>query len=163
MSFSMASMYGDFLLGSNDRPEAEETGEIKNKVSFHEIKEQLVDEVKEETKEEEEDLPPLRVESIYNMTFLQRPQTSIVTHGEVNKDNSMRIDEEDEMAVTPLKEGNGNADIWIAEESEENNNSQDSLSPYRGSTSVKASHETPTRIKNKTSNAINCCTANLVW
>lgn len=88
--FSMASMYGDVL--------ASET---------------------KETKEDEEEQPPLREESIFNLAYLKRPTTAIITHGVESKDHeagSTTIEEEDDRWTAGGSGDNGDADVWVAGE-----------------------------------------------
>jgi hypothetical protein len=82
--------------------------------------------------DENEELPPLRVESIYNMAFIQRPQTAIVTHGDhldqIQRDENTVIDEEEEdrrvsNSQSPLRESAASADVWVAEEDGESSTS----------------------------------------
>jgi hypothetical protein len=75
----------------------------------------------------EEDLPPLRAESIYNMAFVVRPTTAIVTHGESNEaeeacrqNNESVIREEDDSREEDSWQhnqggsGGVEADVWVA-------------------------------------------------
>jgi len=191
MSFSMASMYGDYLFSSPE-PEVEEEEEVEqeehkgednlthsipqHKVSFQE-------EVKnnEGDEEEGEDLPPLRVESIYNMAFLQRPQTAIVTHGDEpgQQDSSLRIEEEEDSEVDTINGGGGgNADIWVAdsEETYDKLEVDESVSrmndmvskPIARSSNSGANRHSELSISSKSkpkknSSSINCCTRDLIW
>mmetsp|Transcript_30231 Transcript_30231/g.35682 ORF Transcript_30231/g.35682 Transcript_30231/m.35682 type:complete len:285 (-) Transcript_30231:172-1026(-) len=158
MSFSMASMYGDMLLSSDSN---ETTNNIKTDT----------DKIVQKTElSKEEELPPLKVETIYNMAFLQRPQTSIVTHGEDNRDDSMRIDEEDDESFN--KDGNATADIWIAED--EKDDEAQNIDTYQvdneglGSSNIGKGYEQKSLMKRETqkkkpSGIIDCMANDLVW
>jgi hypothetical protein len=68
--------------------------------------------------------PPLRAESIYNLAFLQRPTTAIVTHNsgvDTNATECSIVDEQDgsSMSSGDGDGGGGGADVWVNDNDEE--------------------------------------------
>jgi len=88
-------------------------------------------------KEDEEDLPPLRAESIYNMALVARPTTAIVTYGEPVDPEEERchaidsfIREEDDSREEDSwqqnhSSANGHADVWVAGNSSDDDSACD--------------------------------------
>ena len=89
--FSMADMYGSALIGESKGKEEKKSGSVA------------------EDGEDEDAKMPLRTESIYNLAFIQRPTTAIITHGGAGDDadvaDSTTILEEDEDERKDLKSG----------------------------------------------------------
>jgi hypothetical protein len=92
------------------------------------------DDYKDE-KEDDEDLPPLRAESIYNMALVARPTTAIVTYGEpIDPEEERRhaidsfIREEDDSREEDSwqqhnSSATGKADVWVAGNSSDDDDS----------------------------------------
>ena len=104
--FSMADMYGSALIGESKGKEEKKSGSVA------------------EDGEDEDAKMPLRTESIYNLAFIQRPTTAIITHGGAGDDadvaDSTTILEEDEDERWSSADADalmsGKADVWRADD-----------------------------------------------
>ena len=128
--YSSASMYGAML------------GEAKDGHMREESKEERQERQRGQHKAvpgnsaaaDEDEAQPLRKESIYNLAFIQRPTTAIVTHGGdgggvggVDGDDGGAIEEEDERWTAEADDSaatggdGGGADVWRADDSNQSN------------------------------------------